>query len=238
MPIQFTNNIEKYMKSEKEKKRKIKEDDKNRNINQVNLSSIPRPSCAEADRYLKRWNEDENLLYSDVLLKKLFKETYPENTSVYEIFIKATALNSVYSTHVDSFYSVAQTILSLNIDERLRDGDETLVADMLSSLKETIEKEPFSFVTKYCSFHNPDAFPIYDSYIDKVLWHYKELENFSRYNRNDLDTKHDYSKFKIILADFRRWFGLGKYSTKELDEYLWQFGKDYFSKNKRVKADR
>ena len=50
------------MKSEKEKKRKIKEDDKNRNINQVNLSSIPRPSCAEADRYLKRWNEDENLL--------------------------------------------------------------------------------------------------------------------------------------------------------------------------------
>ena len=169
MPIQFTNNIEKYMKSEKEKKRKIKEDDKNRNINQVNLSSIPRPSCAEADRYLKRWNEDENLLYSDVLLKKLFKETYPENTSVYEIFIKATALNSVYSTHVDSFYSVAQTILSLNIDERLRDGDETLVADMLSSLKETIEKEPFSFVTKYCSFHNPDAFPIYDSYIDKVL---------------------------------------------------------------------
>jgi hypothetical protein len=40
MPIQFTNNIEKYMKSEKEKKRKIKEDDKNRNINQVNLVDI------------------------------------------------------------------------------------------------------------------------------------------------------------------------------------------------------
>ena len=35
--------------------------------------------------------------------------------SVYEIFIKATALNSVYNTYVDSFYSVAQTILSLNI---------------------------------------------------------------------------------------------------------------------------
>lgn len=232
MSIQFTNNIEKYMKSEKEKKSKIKENDKNRKVNQINLDSIPRPSCAEADRYLKRWNEDGNLLYSDVLLKKLFKETYPENTSVYEIFIKATALNSVYNTYVDSFYSVAQTILSLNIDERLRDGDETLVRDMLSSLRKKIGKEPFSFVTKYCSFHNSDAFPIYDSYVDKVLWHYKKIENFSQYNRSDLETEHDYAKFKIVLADFRRWFGLGKYSTKELDQYLWQFGKDYFPKNK------
>ena len=232
MILQFTKDLEKYMKAEKEKKREVKENDKNRKINQVNFSSVPRPSCTEADKYLEQWNEDENLLYSDALLKKLFQETYPKNISVYEIFIKATALNSVYSTHIDSFYSVAQTILSLNIDERLRDGDETLVDDMLSSLRETMGKEPFSFVTKYCSFHNPDDFPIYDSYVDEVLWYFNGLEKFSRYYRSDLKVKHNYSKYKSILMDFRCCFGLEKYSTKELDQYLWQFGKDFFSANK------
>ena len=226
MAIEFTKNIEQYTKSIRNKK--VKKLKRNEKVDHIKTSSIPRPSYAEVDKYLKRWNEDENLLYQDVLLKKLFTETYPNNTNVYEIFIKATALNSVYSTHIDSFYTVAQTILSLNVDEQLRKGDVKLVSNLMSSLKSQIGKEPFSFVTKYCSFHNQDAFPIYDSHVDEVLWYFNKLENFSQYHRGDLNDKHDYSKFKRVLSDFRRCFGLEKYSAKELDQYLWQFGKEYF----------
>ena len=37
-----------------------------------------------------------------------------------------------------------------------------------------------------------------------------------------------YPYFKRILSDFRHYFGLENYTTKELDQYLWQFGKDFF----------
>lgn len=219
MAIQFTKNIEQYTKTMR-----------NESTKQTITSSIPRPSCTEVDKYLKRWKSDDNLLYSDIALKRLFTETYPKNISLCDIIAKAAALNSIYSTYIYSFYPIAKSILSLNVDERLRVGDETLVKDILSSFKQDGAMEHFSFATKYCSFHNQEAFPIYDKYVDEILWYFNGLEKFSKYRRGDIQEKHDYLKFKSVLRDFRSCFGLEKYSTKELDQFLWQFGKDYFSK--------
>ena len=34
-----------------------------------------------------------------------------------------------------------------------------------------------------------------------------------------------------ILIDFRAFYGLDKFSLKQIEQYVWQIGKDYFPKN-------
>ena len=190
------------------------------------ISHIPRPSCEEVERYLHRWNTTPDLFQPETVLKKLFTETHPKNNSIDDIILKVAALNTVYNTYIYSVYPVAQHILSLKIDERLSAGDETLVNELMRVLYTDGGKiEHYSFATKYCSFHNPDAFPIYDSYVGKILQYYRNQEGFSDFKNSDLKS---YPHFKRILSDFRQHFGLEKYTTKELDQYLWQFGKEYF----------
>lgn len=190
------------------------------------LSHIPRPSCGEVDRYLHRWNTTADLFQPEIVLKKLFTETCPKNNSIDDIILKTAALNTVYNTYIYSVYPVAQHILSLDIDERLAAGDETLVNELMRVFYTDGGKvDHYSFATKYCSFHNPDVFPIYDSYVGKILQHYRNQDGFSVFKNIELKS---YPNFKRILADFRRHFGLEKYTTKQLDQYLWQFGKEYF----------
>lgn len=189
-------------------------------------TSIPRPSCDEVDRYLHRWNTTPDYFQPEVVLKKLFTETCPYNKVIDDIILKTAALNTVYNTYIYSVYPVAQHILSLGIDERLRADDETLVNELMRVFYNSGEKvDHYSFATKYCSFHNPDAFPIYDSYVGKILQYYRDRERFSLFKNSELK---NYPKFKQILSAFRRYFGLEKYTTKELDQYLWQFGKEHF----------
>ena len=53
------------------------------------------------------------------------------------------------------------------------------------------------------------------------------LENKYTFHKNYLK---NYSKFKTVLIKFREFFGLEEFNLKELDKYLWQFGKYYFPK--------
>lgn len=43
-----------------------------------------------------------------------------------------------------------------------------------------------------------------------------------------------------ILIDFRAFYGLDKFSLKQINQYVWQLGKDYFPKNygKKKRGDK
>lgn len=114
-------------------------------------------------------------------LSYLFNETYPHNTNLKEINIKVSALNTLYSTHLRSYtFNVAKHIHSLAIDDRLKQGDITLVDDIIKTPRgEGKQFRCYSFATKYCSFHRPDIFPIYDSYVDKLLVHLQKQDGFA-----------------------------------------------------------
>jgi hypothetical protein len=94
--------------------------------------SIPRPSCDEVDKYLHKWNTTPDLYEPDAVLNELFTKTLPYNRSIDDIILKAATLNTVYNTRITSIYPIAQHILSLGIDARLRVGDETLVQELMS----------------------------------------------------------------------------------------------------------
>ena len=166
----------------------------------------PKPCFSEVNKYLNKW---KNL----------------------DILLKASCLNDFYSTRIFAIYPVAKRILSVkDLDKRLKAGDIKLVRE-LGNVKIGDNKRYFySFATKYCSHHNPIAFPIYDSYVEKVLVYFNKVDKFSSFKTKDLK---DYRKFKGILLDFQR-YKLERFNLKEIDRYLWLLGKEFFPKNNNL----
>ena len=189
------------------------------------MKRIPKPSAKEIEKYLKKWNSSENYVLPENALNKLFIYTFPTNDKIEDILIKASVLNDFYSTNIFSIFSMAKHILNLNIDKRLEDGDETLVNEIAKLKINGKTKNFYSFASKYCSHHNPTEFPIYDSYVEKVLVYFKKEDNFFDFKKDDLK---DYSKFKKVLLMFKKYYNIEEYDLKNIDKYLWQLGKEYF----------
>ncbi len=188
--------------------------------------SIPTPSTEQVEYYLGEWDALESYHLQEDALDKLFFKLCPNNTDITDILLKVSTLNDFYSTNIYSVYPVAKHILTLDIDARLKEGDVTLVRDIQKIVIGSVERNFYSFATKYCSHHNPLDYPIYDSYVDSVLRYFRERDGFAEF----ADLK-DYRRFKGALIDFRRFYGLEAYNLKQIDKYIWQIGKEYFPKN-------
>ncbi len=189
---------------------------------------IPEPSVEQVELWLHQWDELEDYTAQEAAIDRLFHGEFSSNDNLQNILIKCSVLNDFYSTNIFKIYPVAKHILSLNIDERLKKGDPSLVDDIAKVSINNKDKYFYSFASKYCSHHNQLDFPIYDSYVHKVLKYYRNVDRFFEFNESDLKI---YSKFKDILIQFRNFYKLDKYNLKELDKYLWQFGKEYFPNN-------
>lgn len=189
---------------------------------------VPNPSVEQVEYYLSAWDDLKNYHLQEDALDRLFFELCPENTNISSILLKVATLNDFYSTNIFSVFPVAKHILSLGIDERLRAGDISLVSEIQRVTINNVEKNFYSFATKYCSHHCPLDFPIYDSYVEKVLCYFRNRDKFASFKNQDLK---DYAKFKGILIEFRSFYGLNKYNLKEIDKYIWQLGKEYFPKS-------
>lgn len=192
------------------------------------LPDIEQPSSEQVEYYLQRWDEQENYKLQENALDKLFFETYPTNTDINDILIKASSLNDFYSTNIFSIFNVAKHIHGLKIDSRLASKDLTLVDDIANVVINGKQLRFYSFASKYCSHHMPENFPIYDSYVEKILKYFKQKDKFYEFMNEDLKTYH---KFIDVLNAFQAYYGLQQYNKKDLDRYLWQLGKRYFPNN-------
>ena len=132
------------------------------------------PCKKEVEKYLNLWNSLPDYVAQESALDKLFSGDFKYNDNLENILIKCSVLNvnDFYSTNIFKIYSVAVHILSFNIDERLTNGDLTLVDDIVKITISGKNKYFYSFASKYCSHHNPTVYPIYDSYVEKVLKHF------------------------------------------------------------------
>lgn len=176
---------------------------------------ISKPSASEVEKYLKSWKNLKNYKLQEDALDKLFFELLPSNEEISDILLKVATLNDFYSTNIFSVYPVAEHILSLKIDERLRQGDVTLVNEIQNVTINGVTRKFYSFSSKYCSHHNPKEYPIYDSYVEKVLKYFRKTDKFSKFKNSDLK---DYQKFKNIIIAFRGYYGLEEFNLKEIDQ--------------------
>ena len=190
-------------------------------------SDVPSPTPQDVIDYQLSWDRMDDYREQEHALNRLFFTLAPNNKDLADILLKVTTLNQFYSTNIFSIYPVAKHIQFLQIDDRLAAGDCTLVDDIqVVRLKEKT-KHFYSFASKYCSHHNPEAFPIYDSYVDEVLRYFRDVDGFTTFRTSELK---DYSRFKEILLMFRSFYGLEQFTLKEIDKYIWQLGKKYFPK--------
>lgn len=206
---------------------------RNNHMKTIKIAQDYHPTVDEVRKYLKRWDGPEHEVgkNKEMALKKLFKELCPDNNDFNDILIKCSTLNDFYSTNIFDVHSVALRIMMLNIDERLKQGDYTLVEEIAKVRvgkpgKPKAERYFYSFATKYCSHHQPEKFAIYDSYVEKLLWDFQKRDEFSEFKLSDLKK---YPDFMRVIHDFQKHYGLEEFTVKELDQYLWQLGKQIFS---------
>lgn len=200
-----------------------------------NKANIPTPTSDEVNNWLKKWASLPDYTTQEEAIDELFQGYYNSNKSLKNIIIKCSVLNDFYSTNIFKVYPVARHILELDIDDRLKNGDISLVNEIANNKISGKEKNFYSFASKYCSHHNQEEYPIYDYYVDQMLRHFRNVDAFFDFDNNDLK---NYEKFKNILLKFREFYKLEKFSLKDLDRYLWQAGKEYYPKNyKKKKGD-
>jgi hypothetical protein len=190
---------------------------------------ITNPTAKEIDDACKKFAGDIN--EPDPALNLLFDQ-YPKNTNFGHVLLKVVALNALYSTMIRVYsdhptvYDVARLIVDLNIDLELEKGSVSLV-DKIAYTKELAEllgkkkQYNYAFSTKYCSFHRPSYYPIYDSRVNEYLWHIRNLGKLSQFKRKDLWI---YSKFKKIVDEFRDRYNLKKFTYKQVDAFLYYEG--------------
>ncbi len=191
---------------------------------------IERPSREALLRYNHVWFNLEGYRVQEDALNKLFQKFCSDNKQLDDVLLKVTTLNAFYSTNIFNVYAVAKHIQSLGIDARLNQGDMILVSNIASGhgvkvSKNGKEKCFYSFATKYCSHHRPELFPIFDSYVERLLIHLRDVDHFAEFDKTELRNA---VKFKGIIQELMKSYDLNEFTFKEVDRYLWQYGKEKF----------
>lgn len=187
---------------------------------------ITDPSAKTLNQFIRRWETLEKYVAQERSLNKLFSKVYPKNNDLNDILIKVCSLNDFYSTNIFDTHCVAKHILNLKIDRQLSRKDPALVNTVaLVKMNNSQVKNFYSFASKYCSHHFPEDYPIYDSYVRKMLMFFNKRNQFKKFKSDDLK---DYTFFKETIVDFQKSYNLEKFTLKQIDQYLWLVGKEHF----------
>jgi hypothetical protein len=159
--------------------------------------------------------------------------TYRENTKIEHVLTKVITINALYHARVldVDLHPLAVHISTIkDLDAKLKQGNSDAVDAIWQS--QGTRKHYFSFATKFCSWHNQEAYAIYDLNMWEALRAYKSKELGFQFK--DSECK-DYACFHAIVKRFTATYDLEGYSLKDVDKFLWLVG-DRLLKAKQVNA--
>lgn len=196
------------------------------------MEGLDQPTNKLLDKFIDKFNHLKRYKLADDAIIKLF-EIFPKNNTIEDILLKVCVINDMYSTNIFSTFKMSEHILKLDIDKSLGIGDPGVVHKIaqghnIRRKKNNKEINFYSFATKYCNWHNQESYAIYDSFVEKVLLAYRKKDQFSDFKNADLK---DFIKFKQIILDFSKFYGLNKHNLKDIDKFLWIYGKEKFPTN-------
>jgi len=123
---------------------------------------------------------------------------------------------------------------TLRIDAQLDAGSLDLVDQIAKVRIGDKERNNLSFASKYCSWHRPESYPIYDAYAEKCLWAYRQQFGLS-FPRKNL---WDYSSFVTAVMEFQNRFELQTLKFKQIDKFLYLKGAALIEAQGKAKAAR
>lgn len=182
---------------------------------------LNKPTHDYVTRRLPDFDAVPRISDADRAVTLVFRQ-WPENKRIDEVLVKVSTLNALYSTNIYALNDVARHILELNIDSRLVAGDPNVVDEIAKVTIGGGRRYLLSFASKYCSWHHPVCYQIYDSLVDDVLWTYQRQFAFTKFKRQELRSYPRFVQVVDVLVDH---CGLQAFSRKELDKFLWLEGR-------------
>lgn len=184
-------------------------------------ADLVRSACAEFDR------ENE---VTEKALTDLFA-AYPANVDPSRVLLKVVALNSLYSTRILAVLKLAHHIADQGpaLDAALSAGSPNAVDAIARVSNGDRDFTFYSFATKYCNWHQPNLYPIYDSRVDKYLWFLKKEGLFQSQAFSQHEDLYSYPQFCLAMTAFREQFGLGSFTFKQIDKFLWSQGESIWA---------
>ena len=160
---------------------------------------------------LSDWERVDKILYGEL-------GQLNENVNQRDVAYKVRLVDKLYNCNLkmDAEY-VAELIASANINGDLRTGDPVNLVEKIAGLsvpkagKRRRANLGLVFASKYCHFHEPNRFAIYDRFAKRAL---EDLLG-KRVQR--------YRQFKSSIDNLKSKIGL-PLSYKDIDEYLWIYG--------------
>ncbi|MBO4582291.1 MAG: hypothetical protein J5701_08445 [Bacteroidales bacterium] len=189
----------------------------------------------DAQKALKAYDKMESYRIQEDILQRLVHD-YPNHKNKAAVEVKVKLLNLLYSTYILATNRMTEHIFGIkNIDARLKKGENTLVKEIALLSIDGKSYDFYSFATKYCAYHNPTSFPIYDNIVANVLTKLFEDGNLSPYTYTTKknvangyskalfqEKLRDYDFFLKVYDTFMKEYGLwGKLTYREVDAYLW-----------------
>ena len=170
-------------------------------------------------KYLDIFASQEMYFVNDLKNLELFQKT-PGNKDAVDIRMKVSAVNDTEIGNKGILDNVVNHIHGLQIDERLKKDDLTLVEDIANFSVGAAKQHLLHFASVYCNFHKPEIYPIYS---DQYLDFYKRYitENKLPLDPSKLNT---YDVFTKALNDLVQRLGLiGKMNYLHLRKFAWLY---------------
>ena len=180
---------------------------------------LPTPTPDRVEQECRQFDSEPWNISGEEALR-LLREHFPENKQVSHVLLKVLVLNKLYSTRVNDVdvLPLAEHIVRLDLDPQLDQGVLAAVGRIYTCDNLRMY---YSFATKFCSWHNPKAYPIYDRYADECLWAYKKQDGFAKFQHQNVGY---YEEFVAIVSAFRTHYGLDRFTFREIDKFLWRSG--------------
>lgn len=176
-------------------------------------------SCSEEYGKVRGYTE------SDQLLGAAFSRNR-SNIALKDVLLKVSLLNSLYRTNIYNTFEMIEHILRIELDSALKSGSPQAVELLRRGhgiKRGDTELDLYSFATKYCHWHQPGLYPIYDSWVDESLaWLACELNIRGKLRGGPL---RDFTLLKDMIDETKRALELPWKGYKKVDEALWIAGK-------------
>lgn len=157
----------------------------------VDRMCIERISNEDLEQAEQKIKESRKYGREGILIDHALRQ-YPLNHDKVIVSMKICLIDLTNGTNLmrnlgkeGGIYDLAEKITKVNFDERVENGDISLVNELSKWTKETFGKNLFSFISKYCLYHNvhcydKDDFVIYDSVLADHLFKYITAEDYKR----------------------------------------------------------
>lgn len=184
------------------------------------------PSTEEVESLLMTYYDDDyyRKFRNEATTLQYLYQTYRGNHHLNQVHIKVAVLDDFFRYHLSHTYQLSQHITDLNLDDRLSNGDQNLIADICNVPYDVPQDEKerlYSFVTRYCNQHKAQLFPIYDHYSAACMEQYVSEDLHGKLDGKSINTDElkDYPIFCAVVGSFLKDYNL-KCGTRGLFHYF------------------